>query len=64
MCFINLEILIQLYISATEDVPMSHKNRAFQFPRIHMLARRLEIPHSKVSPLDPPVYLPHRRTAM
>lgn len=64
MYFINLEILVHLNISATEDVPMSHKNGAFQFSRIHMMARRLEIPPPKVLPLVPPVYFPHRKTDM
>lgn len=51
MCFINFEILIHLSISITEDVPISHKNRAFRFPGIHIMSMRLEKPHPQVLPL-------------
>lgn len=61
MYFINLEILIHLNISATEDVPMSHKNGAFQFSRIHMMARRLEIPPPKGFASCPSSVLPSQK---
>ena len=63
MYFINLEILVHLNISATEDVPMSHKNGAFQFSRIHMMARRLEIPPPKGFASCPSSVLPSQKHA-